>query len=108
MACKVPNCLAIPGPLANVINQPVVAPWVRISLSSGDSFITVGNQSSNDNTAIISSFHWGMSNAVGAKIEVIDEAGGNFKAFFDKSENFIRKFIQLIVVFALISSRTAK
>ena len=85
MACQAPNCLSISGILSKVVDYEVVAPWVKVFLSDDSGhFITVGNKSSDDSSAVISSFQWGMSNGNGVRIEVVDEQGGNFSRFFDK------------------------
>lgn len=53
-------------------------PFVELKL--GDEIITVGNNSrpGKGNTAVIKSLEYGVSEGQGCKIEIYDEAGGNF------------------------------
>ena len=63
----------------------VAAPFVEITFGAGNSTLTVGNQSSpdTDNNACISGFNLANSSGSLAKIEVVDQEGGEFYNFFD-------------------------
>jgi len=71
------------------IDAEVVAPWVRVTISGAGKSITVGNESSKafNNKAVIINFQYGQEGAEGgatARIEIADEEGGSFNAFFEK------------------------
>lgn len=63
----------------------VYAPYVRISVAGTTQTITVGNESSDGNTASISSFQYGKGvDGVGITCEIVDQDGGIFHQFFQK------------------------
>jgi hypothetical protein len=77
ISCRATN------PLKKVLDTNVVAPWVECWIEGNNGKISVGNRSSPpDNTAIIKSFQFGLSNGLGCNIEIFDTAGGNFVKFF--------------------------
>lgn len=71
-------------------NAESMSPWVRISFSDGEgNTVTVGNESAPDfkhkNSAAIKSFEYGNSDGHQCTIEMIDEQGGAFDQFFEKT-----------------------
>jgi len=79
------------GRIRKPLNSESIMPWVKCTLIN-DSLIAIGenptisvsNISSKTIKACIKSFQFGMSNGNGATIEIVDEEGGQFRAFFDK------------------------
>jgi hypothetical protein len=72
-----------------------LSPWVRCVFSDGDGhLITVGNQSSPEinNTAVIKSFDFGMSDGLHCKIVIHDQQGSAFDIFV---KNLVRDFSKL-------------
>lgn len=67
------------------MNDPVLSPFVQVWLDDmPDKKLTNGNRSSRQNAATIKSFSYGVSNGLGVKVEVVDEAGGEFYRYFTK------------------------
>ena len=71
-------------------NAENMAPWVKVSFSDGGgSTLTVGNESAPDyshkHSAAIKAFEYGNSDGHQCKIEIIDEQGGAFDKFFEKT-----------------------
>lgn len=73
------------GNLSLPVDVEMLSPWVRVNFVNEDTSITVGNKSypSRDNTAVIKSFEYGLSDGLMCKIEIVDEEGGSFEKFFD-------------------------
>lgn len=67
-------------------DEAVLAPFVRMGLSSGEASITVGNQSSPNfnNAAVVKSLQIGGSTGAGVNIEIVDQDGGSFAEFIKK------------------------
>lgn len=56
------------------------APFIEFKFAVGGEILTVGNNSrpGGDNTAVIVSMEYGMSEGEGVELEIFDEEGGNF------------------------------
>jgi len=65
-------------------DEPVLYPWVEAWIPGENFRLSMGNTSSRENEAQIKSFNFGISNGLGVKIEVVDEAGGQFYKFFQR------------------------
>jgi hypothetical protein len=63
----------------------VAAPFIEVTFGAGNNTLTVGNQSDpeNNNNACIIGLNISTSNGMNAKIEVVDQEGGQFYNFFD-------------------------
>lgn len=74
------------------IDSEVIAPYAVVKFENvrNKTFLTVGNESnphasgSSSHTAVIKSFQYGTSNGHKAKIEIIDQEGGQFATFVNR------------------------
>lgn len=73
------------GPLKQTVEGENLSPWIVVRFE-GQTAVTVGNKSApaNDNTAVIKSFEFGMSNGAGCEVEILDEQGGSFHTFVER------------------------
>lgn len=85
----VSNC-GNPNAIVRPLNYEILAPFVVMQVldsnggmqAQASTSIAVGNKSSPpNNTAVIKSFQLGMSNGIGAHIEIVDESLGDFLGF---------------------------
>lgn len=65
-------------------DELIMYPWVKAWIDGEPFILSMGNASSANNEANIKSFNFGVSNGMGAKVEVADESGGVFFQFFTR------------------------
>lgn len=75
------------GILQGAPSGSVYAPFITAELTDGSRKISVGNKSNNDGSACIQSFNYGASDGFQATLEIVDDQGGDFAAFFCKILN---------------------
>lgn len=66
------------------LDSDMFMPWVEVQIDGAERTIGVGNYSSKKNRAVVKSFQFGVSNGLGASVEIIDEDGSNYIDFFEK------------------------
>src|SRR5262249_33801866 len=69
------------------LDDPIMYPWVEAWIPGEDLRLSTGNKSARTAQAHIKSFQFGLSNGMGVKMEIIDEAGGTFFNYFQRLNN---------------------